>query len=146
MALDVVWIDAQIARLQTLRTIATDPEMLKLMRLAEANGVDCHVAALAAESIVVPRAADEARSVPTQKPRKGTLTKAVAKAALAETDWFDGYALTEKLRGQGFVFTASNPSISVIDVLRTLWRKKKLLDMREGQGNSPNQYRPKRAE
>src|SRR5947208_1040485 len=118
MTLDIAWIDSQIARLQRLREIATDPEMMKLMKLAEANGSSAAATIQSTIDKVKTQAA-----IAIHKPQRGTLTKAVKDAALKETNWFTGYELTDKMQAQGFGFAAANPNISVIDVLRKMAAK-----------------------
>ena len=139
MTLDVAWIDSQITRLQKLREIATDPEMMKLVALAElevppppkAVSTDGPAATLS-----------RASEVPPAKSQRGDLTKAVRDAAMRQTDWFSGYDLTKEMQQAGFPFASTRPSISVIDILRKL-AAKDLLEVQEGAGNQPNKFRPK---
>lgn len=46
------------------------------------------------------------------------------------------------MQAKGVKFQATKPDISVIDILRKM-ASKGMLEVREGSGSAPNQYKPK---
>jgi len=78
----------------------------------------------------------------SQKPKRGDLRRAVEDAALRQSDWFTGYELTDRMKAEGFQFSAQNPNISVNDILRKLVAMG-TLELEPGMGSNPNKYRVK---
>lgn len=145
MPLDLVSIDAQIARLQKLRELAKDPELVKLLvQFATPSDSDSTAGSTAGEApyTLQPTEAPIHDETVKAKRTRGALTKAVREMVDLENDWFSGYDLTDRLRLAAFPFNAQNPNISVIDILRNMV-KRGLLEVKPGVGSDPNLYRTK---
>ncbi len=141
--LDLDAIEAQIARLQKLKEIASDPMMLRMIDDFRNDKPFPKPTENAVQSVSHPDST-EAPDVLPMVPR-GLLKKEVHDLALANAGWFSGYNLTDQLRQKGFPLVARNPTISVMDILRKMVRDG-LLTMREGEGNTPNLFRVRQAE
>jgi len=159
MPLDAKWIETQIKleseklkRLERLRQIASDPEMVSLLREAfSAEEIDDSSEPAPAERQKA--AQDEAPKETqaqlivdslvgstTSKVKRGTLTDSVRLKAESIPTAFTGYELTELMQREGYVFTAKDPPISVIDILRKLVRRGILNKAQKGSGSQPDYY------
>lgn len=145
MALDIQKIDEQIKRLERLRQLASDPEMVRLMEAFVLNGAGANVVPTPSG----PKSArDEDReqftlnvavkSDPADNGAEIRLTKDVWRAIQSgNRERFDLNAIAQKLRSDG-------RGLKNIAVGRTLHRfeKRGWIKLTErGYGNSPNYYR-----
>jgi len=159
MSLDAQWIESQIKletdklkRLEQLRQIAADPEMVRLLREAFADEHASEprqspperskptTASQASEGTGAPLIVDSLVGATTDKVKRGTLTQAVRRKAESLPTSFTGYELTDLMQRDGFVFAAKDPPISVIDVLRKLVRKGIIDKAHQGSGSQPDRY------
>jgi hypothetical protein len=139
MKLDLTKIDEKIRMLQTIRNIASDPEMAGLLEtVIDRNGAA--PAPPAATSL--PRHPGVRHPKHKQAFVRGALKAAVVDAIHHRTTPFSAYDLTADIQAKGdYVFTASSPAIAVNDVLRTLLRKKQEIRLyHKGKGGIPHRY------
>lgn len=130
MQLDLAKIDAQMKRLEELRRIASDKELLALL-----------------ETVVVKNGHQVASETPMAKspapPRwkEGTVIASIAQAASIMEGPFSGYQLAEKMKSQGFHFNSSKAGVYVSDVLRnTLEKRGAVRIFKKGHGSDPTFY------
>lgn len=141
MPLDIGAIDAQIAKLQKLKELGSDPEMVELFSQFNKS--------VSEPEKVVPAAGPVDKVFPNMEilsaKRFVGVGVAIRQCVDAQPDWFTGYDITDTMRSNGFPFLAQNPNITVLDVLRGLV-KKGVLEVRDQGGNSPKLYRRTRTE
>ena len=127
-AIDINKIDAQIRRLQELKRIASDPEMLMLLEgLVTKNG----------------NVAPDSPNRMTRKPigGKDALLQATRQAISAlPYKRFSASYLVEQMHKDGFQFTASNPTVAMNGVLRRLDLKKEIVMVRPASGRTAKEY------
>jgi hypothetical protein len=134
MALNTSKIDAQIAeqqerikKLQELKKLASDPEMLTLLESLVAQNGNGHK----------PQSAKTRRH---KKHRKGHLLKATQKAIGTLVGTFTVHNVVEAMQHAGFNFAAQKPAVAVGSVLRKLAEQDKLTLAVEGSGRAAHQY------
>ena len=129
MKIDLAKIDSQIKRLEDLRRLASDPELLSLLETVVVNGNG-------------PKPEPERPNSDAARPwKEGTVVGSIAQAALGMEKPFSGYELAEKMVARGFLFNAKKPGLYVADVLRGALVKKGVVKVnRSGYGNEPTLY------
>lgn len=147
MRIDLGKVEAQIRKLEDLKRIASDPEMLALLETVLVNGTSNS----AIPTISIQRALSEspkgskdkeAFRVDTVAPphKKGSVLAAVRSAAISKTEPFDGYELTREMQSEGFQFVSKTPAFTVIDALRSLVRKGEIEIHRVGKAGQPSKF------
>jgi hypothetical protein len=74
--------------------------------------------------------------------KKGYVSAAIAKAALACEKPFSGYILAKKMEGEGFHFEADKPGLAVTEALRALAKKEHpvVRIFKNGKGSVPTLF------
>lgn len=143
MKIDLAKVESQIKKLEELRRIASDPELLSLLETVMVNG-STPPAALPQPilPLVSTPAADSALLPPMRSAliapssaRKGQLQAAVRDAVLRTDRPFTGYVLARKMENEGYKFASNRPGIAVIDALRALVKKGVVRVYRKGSGS-----------
>jgi hypothetical protein len=129
MKIDLSKLDSQIRKLEELRRIASDPEMLALLdTVIVKNGVSPVASS-------VPAAEPE-----TVRKRKGEFQSAVRNVIEQYDKPFSGYSIARKMELDGYKFASSRPGIAVIEALKALIKKGIVRVFREGAGSEPTLY------
>jgi hypothetical protein len=139
--LNVSKIDERIRKLQELRRLASDPEMLHLLRELvddSANRNESAAEAPAPSAAVAPVAIT--REPRMRRPRKGALIKTASRVVDTLAGEYDFHAVMDRMREVGFQF-AGKPEVAVNGVLRKLLKRKRIVLVEEGVGRTPNKYR-----
>lgn len=125
MPINIATIDAKIRKLQELKRLASDPEMLQIL-----------------ESLVAPSANKPQAPQPNPRPgpRRGEQRNAVFRAMREISGRFTATDIVGVLKTNGFVFAAKSPSIAVNSILRKLVAKGELVVAVQGSGRAGNQY------
>lgn len=107
-------LDDKIRKLQTLRDLADDPEMVEVLRaLANANGNGHKSETEASLKVWVPSPAT--RRTPRGFQKKKVLEVLESVSEPVTTDW-----IADQMHADGFEFKAASPPIAVNEALRTL--------------------------
>jgi hypothetical protein len=140
MKIDLAKIDAQIKRLEEVRRIAADPELLSLLEtVVVPNGVNGTPETNKPSADGRPNS----RRDPAAIFQAGTKVHAVAACALAQEKPFSGYDLAQIMIEGGYQFseTKATPGLAVTDILRlTLVGKGIVKIHRPGKGSEPTLY------
>ena len=139
MKLDLAKIDAQIEKLQSLKKIAADPELLGLLETLMLNG---NGVANGAAPIAVTDQTTAAIS-PRLRLKQGTVVRAVADNAAMQLENFTAYTLAEEMIREGYHFQGkTKPGVIVGDILRSVLIPKGIVRIvRKGKGSDPAVYR-----
>jgi hypothetical protein len=131
MRIDLEKVESQIRKLEELKRIASDPEMLSLLEgLIVQNGTSGNT-----------RMPLFAPSAPIRESgQKGAVLDAVRQAALKQERAFSGYALARVMISEGYKFTAEKPGLAVTEALRRLIKKGVVTIYRSGRGSEPTLY------
>ena len=128
MAIDLRKLDDQIRRLQELKRIALDPEMLTLLEgLVTNNG-------------------DVSASITRQAPQtpiggKNVLLQATSRAIAAlPQNRFTSVYLVDQMIKSGFQFAAGNPKVAINGVLKRLAAKQEIRIVTLGRGRRATEY------
>ena len=128
MAIDVKKIDDKIKKLEMLKLLASDPEMVELL-----------------EGVVTPNettsgGAPEETQATATKTKRGDQRKAVLKSISEMLGRFSALDILEAMERGGFQFSAKSPIIAVNGVLRKLVKGGSLTVAVEGSGTKGHVY------
>jgi len=141
MKIDLAKIDAQIKRLEEVRRIASDPDLLSLLEtVVVTNGVNGTSLHRPSEN---PPVGQQQRTDPLSKLQKGTKVHAIAECALKQEKPFSGYDITKIMTEEGYQFpNGKTPTgVAVSDVLRLALLKKGIVRIhRAGKGKGPTLF------
>jgi hypothetical protein len=138
MKIDLVKIDAQIKRLEEVRRIASDPELLSLLEtVLVTNGSGAPILPLQA----APALSGNGR---LERFQEDTTVRAVAEYCLRQEKPFSGYALAELMKANGFKFKEGGktaPGQLVTDICRNALLKRGIVRVwKKGKANQPTLY------
>lgn len=143
MKIDVTKIDAQMKKLEQLRRLAADPEMLALLETVMVNGNAPDTRGPDSEMLAELTQPGPDRASPLGTLKEGTMVYAVANAALRHEEPFSGYSLADSMIANGYQFRAgkTKPGLVVADIIRGVLVPKKILRVyRKGKGSDPTTY------
>ena len=128
MAIDIKKIDERIKKLEMLKILALDPEMVELL-----------------EGVVTPNGTPmggtpKEPQATASKPKRGDQRKAVLKAVSEITGRFKAADIVKAMTEANFEFAAQSPTIAVNGVLRKLVKSEDLTIAVEGSGRAGHQY------
>ena len=129
MAIDIKKIDDRIQKLEMIKLLASDPEMVEIL-----------------EGVVPPNGTEPQRDPPeesqdtTTPPRRGEQTQAVLRAVAQMSGQFTTADIVGVMELAGHVFAAQNPTIAVNGVLRKLVERNQLIIAVQGSGRAANRY------
>jgi hypothetical protein len=134
-------IDVKIRKLQQLRELASDPEMLSMLSsLVEGRTNGTAMSSIGGYSAKA--RSKLKKTLDTATTPKGVLKAGVVNAIQKAPDTFSGYSLTDQMIKEGFPFTAANPATAVNDVLRVMLKKGHHIKIaKRGRGSSPTFFR-----
>ena len=130
MRIDTAKIDEKIKRLQDLKRIASDPEMVRLLlETVSDNSVETQ-----------PNRSSPRTSRKRGGTKKGELAQAVKKAVASINHAFTADTVVSWMQTHDYIFTAKDPKIAVNGVLRKMAKKQQLKIVKAGSGRVPNEY------
>ena len=129
MKIDLAKVDSQIRKLEELRRIASDPELLSLLETVMVNG--------ATRREPPSSNAKGNKKPPTKKEtaKKGEFQAAVREAIMRFDRPFSGYTVARRMEMDGYSFVSSRPGIAVIDALKALVKKGVVRVFKQGKGS-----------
>ena len=129
MAIDIKKIDDKIKKLEMIRLLASDPEMVEILEgVVTPNGTG-------------PRTAPVESQETAAKPKRGEQTEAVREAVSGMMSArFTSADIVEAMERADFRFVAQSPTIAVNGVLRKLVKNGTLTVAVKGSGRAGNQY------
>jgi hypothetical protein len=133
--IDVAKLDSQIKKLEELRRIASDPELLALLETVMVNG--------SSPQGPPPQARSTIRTPPPRKKptaKKGEFQAAVRAAIMQFDKPFSGYVVARKMENDGYEFVSSRPGIAVIEALKALVKKGVVRVYKNGVGSEPTLF------
>jgi len=116
MKIDLAKVESQIKKLEELRRIASDPELLSLLETVMVNG------STSLRQSNPPKNTGDG-SLPKITNKKGQFQAAVKDAIMRFDKPFSGYMVARKMQVDGYEFASSRPGIAVIDALKALVKK-----------------------
>ncbi|MEO8100825.1 MAG: hypothetical protein ABI811_24225 [Acidobacteriota bacterium] len=142
MKIDLAKVESQIRKLEELRRIASDPELLSLLETVMVNGASSPIQSPPLIQPPVKHVEATASIRPfvfgnSRKGKKGVFQSAVRDAiSRIEIDKpFTGYVVARRMLSEGYKFAASKPGIAVIDALKAMIKKGEVRVFRKGGGS-----------
>ena len=137
MEIDLGKIEAQIRKLEEVRRIASDPELLAMLEQVMVNG-----ASPAPATPTIPVVTPEQPTDPLSAFKTDSLVWNVAKHVLRQNGAFSGYQIASAMQAEGFQFNGrAKPGATVADIIRTVLIKKgRVRVYRRGSGTDPTLY------
>jgi hypothetical protein len=150
MKIDLVKVNSQIQKLEELRRIASDPELLALLETVMVKGSNLNPPAAIRDFTAMPQTVPPSPERPSTRPsdganataKKGELQRAVREAirAMDIDKPFSGYLIARRMQNDGYKFASSKPGIAVIDALKALVNKGVVKVFMRGGGSQPTLF------